>query len=677
MPLVNIYNTKTIQMIKNDLNEHKVQAVILAGGRDFGRCPLASRLPPALWPVMDKPVLEHLLTHLFGQGIRHAVICCKEQSRQLQDVAVSAGCMQLQFPDEELPLGTAGCIRNSAAMNTESLFVILNAATISPPKISMLVRGHLAGKCHLSVIFNPPLDTTKFQNTSDIYVCDSAVVDYIPTEGYFDIKEGLIPAMVAARKTVRAVTLNKNAGNFRNRAQYLAAIAHYLENKQKNTAVLLTKPTRSKNVWVAGQAEIASSAKIYGPVVIMDGASISHRAIIFGPAVIGKNVTIGKNSLVENSVFWAGSTVGQNCCIRNSVIDYKAVLYDHTAVESKAVVCQPNKKITVWLNKSISTAAGQSTRFGSALSERIIKAKEKLQACLLTGNSSRRILQQLGIGILIFAFLWSHWPQLKNLWNIWRTSDEYSSGLLVPFLAAYILWARREKIAQSRIQPFLWGLFAFIAAQALRYFGVFFMYGSAERIAMVLSIGSLVLLVFGRQVLNSILWVIVFLFLMLPLPRSVHSAVMLPLQNLAATWAVFFLETLGYSPVKRGNIIVLNDITIAVAEACNGLRMVMSFFVITALVVFLVRRRWWEKLVVIISSLPIALLCNAVRLTITTILSTMLLGQKWQAKFHNFGGYAMMPAALGIVIVELWFLKKITTVPDEKKQQIIVRNLRR
>jgi exosortase len=216
-------------------------------------------------------------------------------------------------------------------------------------------------------------------------------------------------------------------------------------------------------------------------------------------------------------------------------------------------------------------------------------------------------------------------------------------------------------------------LFAFVAAQALRLFGLFFMYSSAERLSLVLSVVALVLLLFGWPVFRKTFTTLLFLSLMLPLPRAVHGAIMLPLQSWATSSAVFCLEIMGYTVVREGNIIHLNNITVAVAEACNGLRMVMAFVVINGLVVLLIRRAWWEKLIVLLSSFPIALVCNAVRLTITAIAFTVLSGDKWERIFHDFGGYAMMPLALAVVIIELWILMKLTTVPEEKPQEIIIR----
>ncbi|MCK4752798.1 MAG: exosortase/archaeosortase family protein, partial [Planctomycetes bacterium] len=234
-------------------------------------------------------------------------------------------------------------------------------------------------------------------------------------------------------------------------------------------------------------------------------------------------------------------------------------------------------------------------------------------------------------------------------------------------LAVYILWSKRQDISKCRLRPSIWGLFAFLGAQAFRLFGLFFMYGSAERLSIVLSIAALVLMLLGWQIFRKVFSTLVFLGLMLPLPRSIHYAIMLPLQSWATSSAVFCLEILGYHVIREGNIIHLNGTTVAVAEACNGLRMIMAFFVIGGLVVLLIRRTWWEKLIALASSLPIALFCNSIRLTITAIAFTKLSGEHWEKIFHDFGGYAMMPLALGAIVLELWLLTKITTVPIEKQ----------
>ena len=147
----------------------------------------------------------------------------------------------------------------------------------------------------------------------------------------------------------------------------------------------------------------------------------------------------------------------------------------------------------------------------------------------------------------------------------------------------------------------------------------------------------------------------------------------LPLQNWATSSAVFCLETLGYEVSRDGNIINLNGTVVAVAEACNGLRMLTSFFVISGLVVLLVQRRWWEKLIILASSVPIGLLCNTLRLAITAVAFTKIDSEKWGRAFHDFGGLAMMPLALGMVVFELWLLSNVVIEPKVIEEKVISR----
>ena len=292
----------------------------------------------------------------------------------------------------------------------------------------------------------------------------------------------------------------------------------------------------------------------------------------------------------------------------------------------------------------------------------------------MTGELSHiRIRLTIGVSAVAVAFLWSFWPGLKELWGIWQRSDEYSSGLLVPLLAGYVLWCRKDEFKDVAVKTCLWGLVLMVLAQGLRLFGLYSMYGSAERLSIVLSIAALVLWLGGPGVFRRVWTLLAFLLLMLPWPNRVQTAITLPLQGWSTSAAVFGLELTGYDVVRMGNVIDIGGTRVFVAEACNGLRMITAFFVITGLVVLLVRRTWWEKVIILLSSLPIALICNTLRLYGTSVAFTIVRGDRWQHIFHAFGGYAMMPLALAIVVGELWLLRKLTTQPIIEEGVAVVR----
>ncbi|MGB2809071.1 MAG: exosortase [Sedimentisphaerales bacterium] len=654
-------------------SKQNIKAIILAGSRDFGRCPLASRLPTALWPIAGKPAIEHLLFSLAKQGRERAVICSNGDGLLLAESIHADKRLELKFLDEQLPSGTAGCIRDAAGSEMDELLLVLPASMICLPKIDVLIKAHREGRSDLTVMFNPGHGNDKMLGEgAGIYICETSILEHIPKEGYFDIKEGLIPEMLRVGKTVHTAVLPNHAGNFRDWRGYLCAIANYLENSPKlNADLKLCKRNNSQAVWMAANSRVDPGARIFGPTVIMDGAHISDGAVIFGPSILGRDVSIGKGTVVVNSVLWDGAQLGPNCEIQRCLIDCHVTVEANTVVEEEAIALRPEGMLESLVTSALKVAKNNATRFQQALQLQLGRLNKKLPHWVQAHKI--KVVPWLAASLVLIAFLWSYRPGLVNLWNTWQRSDEYSSGLLVPFLAVYILWSRRHDIAQCRIRPSIWGLVAFVAAQGIRLFGLFFLYGSAENLSVALSIAALVLMLFGWQLFRKVSTVLLFLCLMLPWPNRVQAALALPLQHWATSSAVFCLEVMGYEVIQEGNVIHIGQATVAVAEACNGLRMITAFFVISGLVVLLVRREWWEKLIILASSLPIALLCNTVRLTITAIAFTVLSGEHWEKIFHDFGGYAMMPLALAAIVTELWLLAKLTTLPLKEEAIIIAR----
>ena len=650
-----------------------MRAVILVGSRDFGRCPLASRLTTALWPVVGRPVLERLLTHLANQGIRHVVVCDSEGGPLLAESISADTRLELTFFDEPLPVGTAGCLRNAASADADTLLFVFPASVVCPPEIEMMIRAHSDGRSDLTVLLNPSHGSGEHMGQpSGIYVCDPRVLERIPEAGYADIKEGLIPEMLRAGETVHAATLPEHAGNFRDRQGYLYAIANYIEHASEPELDLKCREgTASQNVRVAASAKIDPTARILGPVVVMDGASISSGAVVLGPTVLGRNVAVGEDSVVVNSVVWDDAQIGSNCGIRRCVIDRHAAVRANTVLEEKTIAFKPKGVLGHALGRAATVPPNSAARLWQSLRPQLHTIGEALPSGIWPPR--KKMLAYLASGLLLIALIWSYKSGLADLWRVWRRSDEYSVGMIVPFLTVYVLWSRRHAIAHCPVRPSVWGLLAFVGAQLFRLFGLFFMYNSAERLSIVLSVAAIVLLLFGWRLFRMLSPILLFLCLMLPPPSIIQHYTVLHLQRWATSSAVFCLEMVGCAVTQEGNTIHVGDTSVEVAYACNGLRMITAFFVISGLVVLLVKRAWWEKLIILASSLPIALLCNTVRLTVTAIALTKLSDPFWDDVFHDFGGYAMMPLALAVVVGELWLLTRLTRLPDAEETVIITR----
>jgi len=650
-----------------------MKVVILASRYECGRCMPVAQLPTAVWPVAGKPALERLLSSLADQGISLAVVCFTGDASLLAASIQVDARIELQFLDEPLCTGTAGCIRGATGDRTEALLIVMSASIISPPPLDVLVRAHRDGQSDLTIMFNPNFsDSRDIGVPADIYICDSGTLEHVPQAGYFDIKEGVIPEMVRAGRTVRAVKLPKPVGNFRDWKEYLFAIGNYLKgDPQMGDELKLRRQTDSATVWAADTAYLDPRAHIHGPVVIMEGAQISKNAVLIGPLVIGRNAGVGEGSVVGNSVLWDDAQIGSGSEIQRCLIDYHAVVPPNTVVEDKFIRCEAQGRLKGCLRNATRLAESSVCRMRAMLQAQAARMNAKLPGEFR--HCDLNLLPWVAACFVVIAFLWSYWRGLAELWDTWQRSDEYSSGLLVPFLALYILWSRRDNLARCKIRPCLWGVLAFAGAQIVRCFGLAFVFGSAENLAIALTIAAIVLLLFGWQVFRKVSTTLLFLCLMLPWPNRIQAAVTLPLQRWATSSAVFCLETMGYNVAQEGNVIHIGDASVAVAEACNGLRMVTAFFVISGLVVLLVKRAWWEKLIVFASSLPIALLCNTTRLAITALAFTVVSGEYWEKVFHDFGGYAMMPLALAIVVAELWVLTRLTTPPTEEEKIVITK----
>ncbi len=222
---------------------------------------------------------------------------------------------------------------------------------------------------------------------------------------------------------------------------------------------------------------------------------------------------------------------------------------------------------------------------------------------------------------LLAVTVLSYWPTIANLFKEWQRNDDYSAGQLVPLIALFLVWRERKTLRRCLLRPCWWAIALLILAQTARIFGLLFMYESAERYSLVLTAAGLVLMVAGWQVFRSVSWILLLLFLMVPFPGRVHNLISGPLQKMATTGSVFLLEAFGVRVSQQGNVVMLNENTpMGVAEACSGLRMLTAFIIITAFMAYMVNRSRRQKAVLLLSSVPVAVICNILRIFVTALL---------------------------------------------------------
>lgn len=652
-------------------NPNMLKAVILVGDLDFGRCSLASRLNRALWPVFGKPALQVLLEQLDEQNIKRIVVSCQSQSQEIQKAVCCPPELDIVFQEKTLPRGPAGCIRDAAEPEDESLLVLPGNMLLLPP-IQELLQKHHQTRADMTIFLNPCNGRDRTQVDSQIYICRQTILKCIPETGYFDLKEGFIPAAIQADLSINAADLSVDTGHYRGWGDYIAKLKNILAHSPDRDRLLKDfSPIADRpGLWVGSGVHLSNTAKFFGPVVIGDHSTITDGAMVFGPAVIGNKVKIAPNSLIEESVLWDQIVIGPGSRVRNDLLDYKTSVPQNAEISGRLVPSPQSK-----LQKAIN--AYRQASISKIIEKSFRSVQDSTQIQTLTQIFQKHQQKCVGIFLaflLLGALIVSYWkPTLRSLVGIWLESDEYSSGLLVPMIAVYVLWLRRKSLGRIVVQPSLMGLGLLFAAQGIRFFGLYFMFASAERLSLVLSVGAVVWFLFGGQFFKKITPIFLFLFLMLPLPNRVENALTIPLQAWATVSSVFCLETLGFSVVREGNIININGTLVAVAEACNGLRMLTAFVVVSGLVALVINRSRPVKVLILLSSIPIALACNTLRLTITAIAFTKLDTERWEKVFHDFGGFAMMPVAILLIVLELWLLSRLLITPKNKQKQVIYR----
>lgn len=284
-------------------------------------------------------------------------------------------------------------------------------------------------------------------------------------------------------------------------------------------------------------------------------------------------------------------------------------------------------------------------------------------------NNTLRFVS-ITLALLVVTML-SYWPTITDLFKEWQRNDDYSAGQLVPLIAIFLVWRERKTLKSCLLKPCWWAIGLLILAQAAKLYGLMFMYESAERYSLVLTITGTVLMVAGWQMFRSVLWILMFLFLMVPFPGRIHNLISGPLQRMSTTGAVFLLEAFGARVSQQGNVLTLNEnIPMAVAEACSGLRMLVAFIIVTAFIAYMVKRPHWQKAVLLLSSIPVAVMCNILRICITAVLFLFVSTEVAEKFFHDFAGLAMMPAAVILIFSELWLMDKLTLPePDTQQEQ--------
>jgi exosortase len=267
----------------------------------------------------------------------------------------------------------------------------------------------------------------------------------------------------------------------------------------------------------------------------------------------------------------------------------------------------------------------------------------------------------VGLVLIGAVVITTNFSTLEHLAGRWSREPDYSHGFLVPLISAFLLWHRRELIrnAPQVGRGRWWGVVVLVGSAVLRLWAVYSDFILMEAVALIVCIVGVTVLLGGWRALRWAWPAILFLFFMIPLPGALAGRLSGPLQHLATVCSTYALQTLGMPAIATGNVILLSNGTIGVAEACNGLRMLMMFGAATTAAAILLKVSTWEKLCVLISAPAIAIAANTFRIAATGVAQELAGPDLAERIFHDLAGWIMMPLAMLLLGIEVVLLSKL------------------
>lgn len=262
------------------------------------------------------------------------------------------------------------------------------------------------------------------------------------------------------------------------------------------------------------------------------------------------------------------------------------------------------------------------------------------------------------VKLTILFLLWTvlFIPVYPELFSTWFSSSDNSHGVLVPLIALFLVWQQRSTLTQTPLSTSGWG--AVLLALSLTVFLLSYAGNIAltMRLAMIGTLLGLVLLVLGPALFRLLLFPLLFLLFMVPAPNSLLSSVSLPLQQLATSASAALIRLLSIPVFQEGNMLYFVQTQLEVAESCSGVRSLLSLAMLGVLFAHTLDGSWRKKTLLVLSTLPVALVANILRVSGTGILAHFFGSQVARGFLHTFSGVAVFMFGMSVLAIEYYLL---------------------
>ncbi len=383
-----------------------MKAVVMAGGQGSRLRPLTINRPKPMVPLVNKPVMLHIMDLLKRHGITDVVVTLQYMADRVQDYFGdgSAMGMQINYSIEEIPLGTAGSVKNAQEL-LDDTFIVISGDAVTDFDVSAIIKSHKAKKAKATltlyrvpnpleygvVIINGEGWIQEFQEkpswgevisdtvNTGIYVLEPNVLDYFDAGEPFDFSKDLFPILLERGDPLYGYVSGGYWCDIGNIQEYMRASSDILEGR---VDLELIGKEIAAGVWCGENVQIAPDAQLYGPIYLGEGVQIKGGVLVQGPSVIRDYTVVDNRAHVDRTIVWRnsyigegvelrGAIIGRQCRIKSRAVVFEgAVVGDVSAVGERAII---HPEVRIWPSKEVEAGA-------------------TVKASIIWGSQGRRVL---------------------------------------------------------------------------------------------------------------------------------------------------------------------------------------------------------------------------------------------------------------------------------------------
>jgi len=253
---------------------------------------------------------------------------------------------------------------------------------------------------------------------------------------------------------------------------------------------------------------------------------------------------------------------------------------------------------------------------------------------------------------------------LAFLFGDWIGSEDYSHGMFVPLISLFLIWQTRHRIAAAGTGNSWWGLAVILTGLFLYWIGELATLYVLQHMSLWMVIVGLVIASIGLRRARAIMFPLSYLLTSIPLPVFLYANLSSQLQLWSSALGVSYLQLVGMTAFRDGNVIDLGPVQLQVVEACSGIRYLLPLTSLALLCAYLFKDRMWKRVLLVLSSIPISIVVNGFRIGMIGVLVEWYGEGAAEGFYHLFEGWVLFMASLGLLILEMWALARIGMMED-------------